>query len=158
MTTNSGTSFIQTLINLTLHLPNLLDSQKLFRYSHVKIINVASNSSLGSDVVGIPSTKRKRKVVSIEKKLEICCRHEMGQSYASLLKECGLRKSTIHEYDDIIQSEDCLTEYAMEIQLNMLQDQKEALLEDPRMTSYIRLFICVFYRNRQWERQSLGRF
>ena len=27
----------------------------------------------------------------------------------------------------------------MEIQLNMLQYQKEALLEDPRMTSWIRL-------------------
>ena len=44
---------------------------------------MASNSLLtsSSDVAGIPSTKRKRKVVSIEKKLEICRRHEMGQSY-----------------------------------------------------------------------------
>ena len=116
---------------------------------------MASNSTLGSDVAGIPSMKRKRKVVSIEKKLEICCRHKMEQSYTSLSKEYGLRKSTIH---DIVQSEDQLTECAMEIQLNMLQDQKEALLEDPRMTNWIRLFICGFYRNGQWERQSLGRF
>ena len=57
--------------------------------------------------------KRKRKVVSIEKKLEICSRLEMGQSYTSLSKEYGLRKSTMH---DIVQSEDRLTEYAMEIQ------------------------------------------
>ena len=49
----SGTSFIRTSINRTLHLPSFLDSQKLFRYSHVKIINMASNSSLGSDVVDI---------------------------------------------------------------------------------------------------------
>ena len=116
---------------------------------------MASNSTLGSDVAGIPSTKCKRKVVSIEKKLEICCRHEMGQSYTSLSKEYGLGKSTIH---DIVQSEDRLTEYAMEIQLNMLQDQKEALLEDPRMTSWIRLFMCGFYRSGQWECQTLGQF
>ena len=145
-----GTSFIQASINWTLHLPNLLDSQKLFRYSQVKIINMTSNSSLGSDDVGIPSMKCKRKVVCIEKKLKICCRHEMGQSYTSSSKEYGLRKSTIH---DIVQSEDWLTEYAMEIQLNMLQDQKEALLGDPRMMSWIRLF-----RNGLWECQSLGRF
>ena len=74
---------------------------------------MASNPSLSSDVAGIPSTKCKRKVVSIEKKLEICCRHEMGQSYTSLSKEYGLGKSTIH---DIVQSEDRLTEYAIEIQ------------------------------------------
>ena len=37
----------------------------------------------------------------------------MGQSYTSLSKEYGLGKSTIH---DIVQSEDRLTEYAMEIQ------------------------------------------
>ena len=77
----SGTSFIRTSINQMLHLLNLLDSQKLFRYSHVKIMSIASNSTLGSDVAGIPSMKLKRKVMSIEKKLEICCRHEMGQSY-----------------------------------------------------------------------------
>ena len=66
---------------------------------------MASNSLLTSncDVAGIPSTKRKRKVVSIEKKLEICRGHEMGQSYTSLSKEYGLGKSTIH---DIVQSED----------------------------------------------------
>ena len=63
----------------------------------------------------------------------------MEQSYTSLSKEYGLRKSTIH---DIVQSEDRLTEYEMEIQLNMLQDQKAALLEDPSMISWIRLFIC----------------
>ena len=76
---------------------------------------MVSNSLLtsSSDVAGIPSTKRKRKVVSIEKKLEICRRHEMGQSYTSLSKEYGLGKSTIH---DIVQSEDRLTEYAIEIQ------------------------------------------
>ena len=55
-----------------------------------------ANSSLGSNVAGIPSTKHKRKVVPIEKKLEICCRHEMGQSYTSLSKEYGLGKSTIY--------------------------------------------------------------
>ena len=33
----------------------------------------------------------------------------------------------------------------------MLQDQKEALLGDPSMTSWIRLFICGFYRNGQWK-------
>ena len=38
---------------------------------------------------------------------------KMGQSYTSLSKEYGLRKSTIH---DIVQSEDQLTEYAIEIQ------------------------------------------
>ena len=59
----------------------------------------------------------------MEKKLEICCTHKMGQSYTSLSKECGLGKSTIH---DIVQGEDQLKEYTMEIQLNMLQDQKEA--------------------------------
>ena len=78
---------------------------------------MAFNSSLGFNVAGIPSTKHKRKVVSIENKLEICCRHEMRQSHTSWLKENGLGKSTIH---DIIQSEDRLTEYAMDIQLNML--------------------------------------
>ena len=45
--------------------------------------------------------------------LEICRRHKMGQSYTSLSKEYGLRKSTIH---DIVQSEDRLTEYSLEIQ------------------------------------------
>ena len=110
---------------------------------------MASNSSFSSDVAGISSTKRKRKVVSIEKKLEICCRHEMGQSYTSLSKEYGLGKSPIH---DIVQSEDRLTEYAMEY--NMLQDQKEALSEDPSMTSWIRLFTCGFYRYGQWMKQQ----
>ena len=37
----------------------------------------------------------------------------MAQSYTSLSKEYGLGKPTIH---DIVQSEDRLTEYAMEIQ------------------------------------------
>ena len=37
----------------------------------------------------------------------------MGQSYTSLSKEYGLGKLTIH---DIVQSEDWLTEYALEIQ------------------------------------------
>ena len=99
----SGTSFIWTMINRTLHLLNLLHSQKLFRYSHIKIINMVYNSSLSSVFAAIPSTKRKRKVVSIEKKPEICSRHEMGPSYTSLSKEYSLRKSTIH---DISQSED----------------------------------------------------
>ena len=56
---------------------------------------MASNSSLSSDG-GVPSTKRKRRVVSIEKKLEICHRHKMGKSYTSLSKEYGLGKLTIH--------------------------------------------------------------
>ena len=66
---------------------------------------MVSNSLLtsSSDVAGIPSTyastKRKRKVVSIKKKLEICHRHEMEQSYTSLSKEYGLGKSTIHDMD-----------------------------------------------------------
>ncbi len=51
--------------------------------------------------------------MSIEKKLEICRRQKMGQSYTSLSKEYGLRKSTVH---DIVQSEDQLTEYVLEIQ------------------------------------------
>ena len=73
-----------------------------------------SSSSLSSDVdVPSCSKKHKRKVVSIEKKLEICRRHKMGQSYTSLSKEYSLGKSTIH---DIVQSEDRLTEYALEIQ------------------------------------------
>ena len=73
-----------------------------------------SSSSLSSDVdVPSCSKKRKRKVVSIEKKLEICRRHKMGQPYSSLSKEYGLGKSTIH---DIVQSEDRLTEYLLEIQ------------------------------------------
>ena len=105
---------------------------------------MVSNSSLGSNVAGIPSMKRKRKVVPIEKKLEIRCRHEMGQSYTSLSKEYGLGKLTIR---DIVQSEDRLTEYAMEY--NMLQDQKEALFEYPSVMSWIKLFICGFYRNGQ---------
>ena len=68
-----------------------------------------SSSSLSSDV-DVPSCSKKceRKVVSIEKKLEICRRHKMVQSYTSLSKEYGLGKSTIH---DIVQSEDRLTEY-----------------------------------------------
>ena len=70
---------------------------------------MASSSLLSSDV----DVRRKRKVVSIEKKLEICCRHKMKQSYTSLSKEYNLGESTIH---DIIQSEDRLTEYALEIQ------------------------------------------
>ena len=74
---------------------------------------MASNPSLSSDVAGIPSKKCKTKVVSIEKKLEICRRYEMGQPYTFLSKEYGLGKSIIH---DIVQSEDRLTEYAMEIQ------------------------------------------
>ena len=53
---------------------------------------MASNSLLSSDVAGIPSMKRKRKVVSIEKKLEICRQHEMGQSYTSLSKVIWSRK------------------------------------------------------------------
>ena len=57
--------------------------------------------------------KHQRIVVSIEKKLEICRRHKMGQSYTSLSKEYDLGKSTIH---DIVQSKDRLTEYAIEIQ------------------------------------------
>ena len=73
---------------------------------------MVSNSLLSSDG-GVPSTKHKRRVVSIEKKLEICRRHKMGQSHTSLSKEYGLGKLTIH---DIVQSEDRLTEYAMEIQ------------------------------------------
>ena len=56
---------------------------------------------LSSDVVS--SKKHKRKVVSIEKKLEICCRHKIGVVYFSLSKEYNL---SIH---DIIQSEDGLT-------------------------------------------------
>ena len=67
---------------------------------------MASNPLLSSD----GSMKCKRRVVSIEKKLEICCRHKMGQSDTSLSKEYGLGKSTIH---DIVQSEDRLTEYTM---------------------------------------------
>ena len=117
---------------------------------------MASNSLLSSDVAGIPSTKRKRKVLSIEKKLEICCRHEMEQSYTSLSKEYGLGKLTIH---DIIQSEDRLTEYAMEMQ--HASGPKEALLEDQSMTSWKSMtswIICGFYRNGQWKRQSLGWF
>ena len=58
---------------------------------------MASNSSFSSDVAGIPSTKRKRKVMSIEKKLEICRRHEMRQPYISLSKEHGLGKSPIYD-------------------------------------------------------------
>ena len=54
------------------------------------MINMASNSLHGSDF-GIPSTKHKRKVVSIEKKWKICRRHEMGQPYTSLSKEYGLK-------------------------------------------------------------------
>ena len=63
--------------------------------------------------VGVNGKKHKKKVVSIEMKLEICCRHKMGQSYLSLLKDYNLGKLTIY---DIIQSEDQLTEYTLEIQ------------------------------------------
>ena len=50
------------------------------------------SSSLLSSDVDVPSCskKRERRVVSIEKKLEICRRHKMGQSYTSLSKEYGL--------------------------------------------------------------------
>ena len=61
----------------------------------------------------VPSMKCERKVVYIEKKLELRRRHEMGQLYTFYQKKYGLGKSTIH---DIIQSENHLTEYAMEIQ------------------------------------------
>ena len=73
---------------------------------------MASSSSLSSNV-DVSCKKCKRKVVSIEKKLEICRRHKMRQSYTSLSKEYNLGKSTIH---DIVQSEDRLTEYVLEIQ------------------------------------------
>ena len=74
---------------------------------------MASSRVSSSSDADIPSNKRKRKVVSIEKKLEICCKHKMGQSYTSLSKEYGLGKSTV---PDIVQSEDRLTEYVLEIQ------------------------------------------
>ena len=74
---------------------------------------MASSRVSSSSDADVPSKKRKRKVVSIEKKLEICRKHKMGQSYTSLSKEYGLRKSTVH---DIVQNEDRLTEYALEIQ------------------------------------------
>ena len=81
--------------------------------------------------------------MSIEKKLEICRRHKMGQSYTSLLKEYSLGKLTIL---DIVQSEDRLTEYALEI-----RHASEALLEDLSMKSWIRLSIYGFYRSdRVW--------
>ena len=54
---------------------------------------MASSLSLSFDI-DVPSKKRKRKVVSIERKLEICCKHKIGQSYTSLSKEY---KSTIHD-------------------------------------------------------------
>ena len=73
---------------------------------------MASSSSLSFDI-DVPSKKRKRKVVSIERKLEICRKHKIEQSYTSLSKEYGLGKSIIH---DIVQSKDRLTEYALEIQ------------------------------------------
>ena len=70
---------------------------------------MASGSLLCSDV-DVPSKKHKRKVMSIERKPEICRKHKMGQLYTSLSKEY---KSTIH---DIVQSVDRLPEYALEIQ------------------------------------------
>ena len=70
--------------------------------------------------------------LSIENKLEICHRHEMGQSYISLSKKYGLGKSPIH---DIIQSEDRVTEYAMEI-----QHASGSKREDPSMTSCLHLW------------------
>ena len=115
LTKYSGTPFIRTPINQTLHLLNLLDSQKIIQDSHIIIStkNMASShisSSLLSSNADVSSKKCKRKVVSIKKKLEIYCRHKMGQSYTSLSKECGLGKSTI------VQSEDRLIEYMLEIQ------------------------------------------
>ena len=74
---------------------------------------MASSHVSSSSDADVPSKKCKRKVVSIEKKLKICHKHKMGQSYTSLSKEYDLGKSTVH---DIIQSEDRLTEYALEIQ------------------------------------------
>ena len=87
--------------------------KKLFRHSYVIISNMASSRVSSSSDADVPSKKRKRKVVSIEKKLEICRKHKMGQSYTSLSKEYGLGKSTVH---DIVQSEDRLTKYALEMQ------------------------------------------
>ena len=54
----------------------------------------------------------------------------------------------------IVQSEDQMTEYALEIQHALAA--KEALLEDPGMKSWIRLFIYGFSISKQWECPSLG--
>ena len=61
-------------------------------------------SSLLNSDIDVPSKKRKRKVVFIERKLEICHKLKMGHLYTSLSKKY---KSTIH---DIVQSVDRLTE------------------------------------------------
>ena len=60
------------------------DSQKLVWYLYIKYM--ASSSLLSFDI-NVPGKKCKRKVVSIERKLEICHKHKMGQSYTSLSKE-----------------------------------------------------------------------
>ena len=67
----------------------------------------------------------------------------MGQSYTSLSKEYCLRKSTIH---DIVQSEDRLMEYAMEIQ--HASGSKRNIIRRSKYDELDKVFICGFY---QWE-------
>ena len=98
-------------------------------------------SCLSNSNVDVNNKKRKRKVVSIEKKLEICCRHKMRQSYTSSSKEYSLGKLTIH---DIVQSEDRLTEYALEIQ--HASGPKRSII---RRSKYEELDKDLFYRSEQ---------
>ena len=56
-------------------------------------LNMISSSLLSFDV-DVLSKKRKRNVVSIEKKLEIIVRHKNGQLHTSLPKEYGFGKLT----------------------------------------------------------------
>ena len=92
---------------------------------------MASSCVSSSSDADVPSKKHKRKVVSIEKKLEVYRNHKMGQSYTSLSKEYGLGKSTVY---DIVQSEDRLTEYALEIQ-HASGPKRSIIRKDPSMMS-----------------------
>ena len=76
--------------------------------------------------------KRRRKVVSIEKKLEICRRHEMKQMYTSLSKEYDLGKltsMTSSENDEntppqhLVSSKDVLE--ALDICMKWMEQQEE---------------------------------
>ena len=118
----SGTSFIRTSINRTLHLLNLLDNQKLFQYSHVKIINMASNSSLSSNVSGIPSTKHTTKVVSIERSWKYVV-HMKWDNRILLYQKNMVLENRLHMTSFKVR----IDWQNMQWKYNMLQDQKKKI-------------------------------
>ena len=145
-TSCNGTSLIWTSINRTAYLLNLLDRQKLFWYSHIIIINMASNSSFSSDVVGIPSTKRKRKIVSFEKSWKYVV--DMKWDNCILLYQRNMvSKNRLYMTPFKVR----IDWQNMQWKYNMLQDQKEALLEDPsRRVGYDSSFMVFTETGNGW--------